>query len=143
MLGQHADGRTDLARGAVAALEAVVRHEGGLHGVQSVRPAQALDGGDRVALVHDGEGQAADDAQSVHQHGAGPALTMVAALLRTREAEMLTQRIQQRRAGVDRKGVNDPVNVQGDLRHDGRSGIPSYVAGLHGGASRCIQLLAF
>src|SRR5256885_12008199 len=37
---EHAYGRADLPRRAVAALETVVPHEGGLHGVRGLRRAQ-------------------------------------------------------------------------------------------------------
>ena len=46
----------DLAAGAIAALVSVVLHKSCLHGVQIAGLAEAFDGGDLVALVHDGEG---------------------------------------------------------------------------------------
>ena len=55
---QERDRRHDLARRAVAALVRVARDERGLHRMQHLRRAEALDGGDLVALVHQREAQA-------------------------------------------------------------------------------------
>ena len=99
-LGEHADGRADLAGGAVAALEAVVLDEGGLQRVQGARRAETFDRHDLVALVHDGERQARVDAPAVDQHRAGAALPVVAALLGAGQVQVLAQRVEQRRARV-------------------------------------------
>src|SRR5206468_2304075 len=88
-LADESDGAHDLARGAEAALEAVVLDEGGLHGVQLAIPRQALDGEHVGAVVADGERQAGVDAPAVDQHRAGPALAAVAALLGAGEVEPL------------------------------------------------------
>src|SRR4051794_33814052 len=86
---QHCDRRTDLPRRTIAALVAVVFDESGLHRVKAVGSTQSFDGCDLVALVHDGEGEARIDANPIHDHGAGPALTVVATLLRAGEMNVL------------------------------------------------------
>ena len=97
-----ADRRDDLPRRAVAALECVLIDEGLLHRVQRAPLlGKPLDCRHR-ATHRDGEGQAAEDARAVDQHRASSALAVVAALLRPGEAEMLAQRIEQRRARVGR-----------------------------------------
>jgi len=81
----------------VAALEGVMVDERLLEGVQVVAIGrQPFDGDDLSFLVRDGQGQAAIDAPTVEQDGAGPTLPVVAALLGAGEAEPLAQRIQQR-----------------------------------------------
>ena len=97
---------------AVAALIAVVLHEGGLHRMQVVRRAQALDGGDLVALVHHRERQAGVDPPAVDDHRAGAALAVVAALLGAGEMQVLAQRIEQRGAGVDLQRTDWPFTVK-------------------------------
>ena len=47
-LGEQADGRADLAGGAIAALEGIVLDERRLHGVQLAPCGQPLDGRDRL-----------------------------------------------------------------------------------------------
>ena len=66
---------------AVAALEAVMLDEGGLHRMQVLRRAQPLDGGDLVALVHHRERQAGVDPPAVDDDRAGAALAVIAAFL--------------------------------------------------------------
>jgi hypothetical protein len=63
--------------------------------------AQAFDGGDLGALVHDGQRQAGVDALAVHQHGAGAALPVVAALLGAGQVQVLAQGVEQARAVVE------------------------------------------
>ena len=92
---------------AVAALEAVVVEEGLGDGVQLVvspRPAAVDDLG---AVVGDRQGQAGGGAAAVEQHGARPALAVVAPLLRRGDAEVLAQQIEQGDAVVysDRRSV--------------------------------------
>src|SRR5262245_4558833 len=91
VLAEHSDGRADLARRAVAALEAVALYEGGLHRMKPAGLAEAFDGGDLLAFVHDGEGQAAHDARAAHQNRAGAALALVTPLLCAEEAKVLAQ----------------------------------------------------
>ncbi len=66
---------------------------------------ETLDGRDVIALVHHGEGQAGIDPPAVDQHRAGAALAVVAAFLRTREADVFAQCIEQGRARIERQRV--------------------------------------
>jgi hypothetical protein len=93
-LFKHRYGRADLPGRAITALIAVMFDEGCLHGMKLLGLAQSLDRGDPVAFVHDGERETRIDAHSVHEHRAGPALTVVASLLGAGQAEILTQSIE-------------------------------------------------
>src|SRR5262245_11314652 len=113
------DGGENLARCAVAALERVVIDEGLLHGMQ--RPParrEALDGRDRTPLRCYRERQARQHPTSCDQDRAGTALAMVAALLRSREVEMIAQRVEQRRADVERQTMAAAVDVERDHHPD-------------------------
>lgn len=73
----------------VAALETVVVQERLLQRREVVRMAEPLDRHDLVAVVHAGERQAGVDPPPVDEHGTGPALTMVAALLHAVQIEVV------------------------------------------------------
>src|SRR5215217_3577432 len=94
-LFEEPDGGADLPRRAVAALEAVVLDEGRLHRVELIPLRQPLDRRDLPALEGGGERQARQDAPPVDEHRAGPALPLVAALLRAGEREPFAQRVEQ------------------------------------------------
>ena len=111
------DGGADLAWGAVAALEAIVLEEGGLNGMEifdAFATGEAFDGGDVGTLGGEGEGEAGVDAAAVEQDGAGPALAVVAALLRAGEVEVLAEDVEEGGAGVKDEGVRRTVDFQGD-----------------------------
>src|SRR5688572_3555416 len=112
-LGEKADRGADLPRSAVAALEGVVLDEGGLHGVELVALCEAFDGRDLAALQGGGEGQAGQHAPAVDEDSAGPALALVAALLRAREVQPLAQGIEQDHARVELQPVRGAVHLQG------------------------------
>src|SRR3954471_24588222 len=99
-LVEHRHRRADLPRRAIAALIAVMLHEGGLHRVQIVRRAQPFDGGDAVTLVHHGEGEAGEHPTTADDDRARAALAVIAALLRAREMQVLAQRVEDRWPGV-------------------------------------------
>ena len=84
--------------------------------MQLVGVAEAGGGGDLGAVVRDGEGQAGGGAPAVEQHGARPALAVVAALLRRGDAEVLAQQVEQGDAVVDAQGVVGAVDVAGTCR---------------------------
>jgi len=111
---EQRDGRHDLARRAVAALIRVASYERRLHGMQRVGRAEALDGGDRLAVVHHREAQTGIDPPAVHVHGARAALSVVAALFRAGEGDGLAQAVEQRRAWVHAK----PVLLAVDAKHE-------------------------
>ncbi len=85
---------------------------------------QPLDGDHRRANGR-GERETGEHAPPVHQHGAGTALPVVAALLRSGEAEMFPQRVKERRSGIEielvptaihRKiGDDEPIGLGGHL----------------------------
>jgi hypothetical protein len=83
-----------------------VLDERGLHGVKVVGLADAFNGGDLVALMHDGEGQAAVHAAAVDVHRACAALAVIAALFGAGEVDALAEGIEQ--GGAD---VEIPQNV--------------------------------
>jgi hypothetical protein len=111
---EQRDRRAHLPRGAVAALEAIAVHEGLLHRVRLLLAAQALDGGDLAALVHDRQGQAGVDPLAVDDDGAGAALAAVAAFFGAGQVQHFAQRVQQGHAGLDRQLVLGAVDVQRD-----------------------------
>jgi hypothetical protein len=102
----------DLARGAEAALEAVVLDEGRLQRMERAVVLQPLDGGDALAALHRGERHAGEDAAPIHVHRAGAALAAIAALLRPGQHQLLAQGIEQRRARLDRNGERLAVDLQ-------------------------------
>src|SRR5262249_46324575 len=82
-LGDQADRAHDLARRAEAALQSVMRDEGGLHRVKLVAVRDAFDCRDLGSVMADGERKTGIDSPAVDQNRAGPALAAVAALLRS------------------------------------------------------------
>ena len=100
-LSRHADGRTELPRRAVPALEAVMRHERHLQRMQPLALRQPLDRHDLPPLILDRQCEAAIDPLAIDQHGAGPAGALVAALLGARQSEMITQQVEEGCAQID------------------------------------------
>src|SRR6185503_8357296 len=101
---------------AVAALEAVLRDEGGLKRVQLVAVGEALDGRHVGAVERHREQQARVRPAPVHEDGAGAALAVVAALLRAGQAEPLAQQVEKGRARVELERVLLAVDAQADAR---------------------------
>src|SRR3978361_651142 len=100
---EHGNGRANLAWRAIAALLAVMLHEGGLHRMQLFRRAQSFDRGDAGALMHDREREAGIDAPPVDDYRAGAALPLIAALFGAGHLQVLAQRIEQRSPGIERE----------------------------------------
>ena len=75
---------------------------------------QALDGGDFGAVLHHRERQAGIDPPPVHQHRAGAALAVVAALLGSGQIEMVAQRVEQ---GRPRRHLELPLDAVDDQRN--------------------------
>jgi hypothetical protein len=133
------DGRTYLARRAIAALVAVMLHESGLHRMQPGGRAESLDRGDLGALVHHGQAEAGIDAAAIDDDRTRAALALVAALLGAGQLQVLAQQVEQGGAGVDLHLVTLAVDRQGDLARDrrGRRRRCAGAAGLHlGGRDR-------
>ena len=118
--GHHRHSRHDLTRGAVAALIAVVLDEGGLHGMQMIRLADALDGRDLIRRVHHGKRQARVHALAVHMHRAGAALAVIAALLGAGQVQVFAQAIEQRGPRIDAQRIALAVYLQGYGNRSGR-----------------------
>ena len=115
---QQADGAHDLARRAVAALEAVMGDEGGLHRMQPVAFGEAFDRQDLGAVEADGEREAGIDPPAVDEHGAGAALAAVAALLGAGQVETLAQQVEQGDPGIVEGDVAAvAIDGQADRRH--------------------------
>jgi hypothetical protein len=114
-LFEQADGRANLPRRAVPALEAVILDEGRLHRVELLPLRQPLDRRDLPALQGGGEGQARQDAPPVNEHRAGPALALVAPLLRAGQLEPFAQGVEQHHARIDFEGLRRAVDLHYDL----------------------------
>ena len=74
---------------------------------------------DGASVVGHVQGQAGVGPPSVDQHGARAALAVIAALLRSGQAEPLAEQVEQRRRRIDGQSVQDTVDVDGDLVHLG------------------------
>jgi hypothetical protein len=120
-LRQQRDGGHDLTRSAVATLEGIVVDECRLHRMQVPVSRQPLDRGYLVALTAHCQCQAAEDPPAVHPDCARTAGALIAALFRAGEPHVLTQRIQQADAGLDRQLVRLAVDRQRDSASRGRS----------------------
>src|SRR5713101_102312 len=112
VFSQQRDRRANLTGGAIPALQSIMAHKCGLHWVEIAIFFQTLDGRDLVARMHHGERQAAVDALSIDDHGAGAALSLVAALLGTGQPEMLAQRIEQRYARIEIESMAPSIDSQ-------------------------------
>jgi len=109
---QQRNRRANLTGGAISALKSVVAHKCGLHRVEIAIFFQTLDGHDLVARMHHGKRQAAVDALSIDDHGAGAALALVAAFLRAGHPQTLTQRIEQRYTRIEIESIAPPIDSQ-------------------------------
>jgi hypothetical protein len=85
----------DLARRAVAALEAVVVDESLLHGMQlTTGGRKSLYRPDCVTLRSESERQAGEHALAIDMDSASAALTVVAPFFGARQVHVLTQRVE-------------------------------------------------
>ena len=66
-------------------------------------------------LRGDRQREARQYAPAIEQHRAGAALTVVATLLRSGQADMLAKRVEQRRAHIESKPVIAAVDLERDL----------------------------
>jgi hypothetical protein len=82
---QHANGGTDLAGRAVAALKSITVNEGLLHGMEFAGICQAFNGYDFPALKLDCERETGVDPFTVNQNSARSARPLVATFLGTGE----------------------------------------------------------
>ena len=111
---------------AEAALHAAVLEEGRLERAQLEPRREALDGGHLAALGLERKVRAAVHRLAVEQHHAGAAFRVVAALLRSREADGVTHRREQARSRLELDRIGDAVHAQGC----GRLHAPPPLAGI-------------
>ena len=100
-LAQETRGRHDLPRRAVAALERVVLDERFLQRVELAFFREPLDRRDLRAVMHQREREAREHALPTDHDGACAALTVIAALLRSREVEPVAQKVEERGPRLD------------------------------------------
>ena len=85
--------------------------------MQLLGRAQPFDRGDVITFVLHGQRQARIDAPPIDEHRACAALPVVTALLGAAEAQVLPQRIEQRRARIQRRlgwlAVDDEAHLHG------------------------------
>ena len=120
----QADRAHDLAGRAEPALQAVMRDESGLDGMQFVAASDALDGEDVGAVVADRQSQARIDPPAVDQDRTRAALAAVASLLGAGQVQTLAQEIEQRDARVFQLDV-PPHAVNGEADGEVHAGLRS------------------
>src|SRR5690606_20557721 len=126
----------DLARGAEAALQALMFDEGGLERVKVVAVRQTFY---RLALgsvLHSGKRQARDDPPAVQKNGARAAGALITPLLRAREIERFAQHVEQRLPRIDLDLPSLSIDGQPNAHHS-ESLLPSAHGGLHRVGRHC------
>jgi hypothetical protein len=89
-----------------------VLDEGLLHGMKGFAfGCETFDGGD-LPFRQRRQHQAGQDAATIDQDGAGAALALVTALLRTGEPQLLAQGVQQCDARIEHEAHRLPVDIQ-------------------------------
>ena len=109
------DRRHDLPGRAVAALEGILIDEGLLHRMQlavCARPSIVVM---LRPCAADRERQAGQYAAAIEQHRAGAALPVVATFLRSGEAEVLAQRVEQRAFEIECVPVFVAIDLERDI----------------------------
>lgn len=96
VLRKKRNGRANLARRAVSALQSVEFEKSGLHRVKGVVLREALNRGDLGTAGGCGECETTEDPMSVHNHRASTALAVIATLFASAQMEMVAQRIKKR-----------------------------------------------
>ncbi|KJF70196.1 hypothetical protein RP75_27750 [Agrobacterium arsenijevicii] len=96
------DGRHDLARRAISALEGIMLDKSGLNRMHhTVGGLQAFDRRDGTALDLGRQGETAQNALAIDVNGAGTALSVVAALFRSWQIGVLAKCVEQCRSYVE------------------------------------------
>src|SRR6266446_301985 len=127
---EHLVDRHDHARGAEAALEAVLLPEALLDRMELAVLGQALDRHDVGAVRLDGEEVAGFDGLTVHEDRARAALARVTADVRPGEAHGLADVVHQEKAGLHFVAVALAVDRHLDWQfHDSPSGIRRFESG--------------
>ena len=111
------DRRHDHARRAIAALQAVIVAERGLHRVQFVAFRDAFDGGDIGAVGLSDQHGAGLDRPAVDMDDAGAALAGIAADMGTGQVQMFAQQMDKKGPVLDLGRDRLAVHRQFDGRH--------------------------
>ncbi|CAH1667711.1 hypothetical protein CHELA20_51925 [Hyphomicrobiales bacterium] len=135
--GDDIDRRHDHAGRAEPALQAMVLAESLLHGMQRSVSGKPLDGEHGGAVTGQRQRGAAFDSLSVEMHDTSPALAGIAADMRTREPQMLAEKLNEKGTRLDVGGYGLAVHRHG---HGGHGGLPRWLAGALAWALR--ELLA-
>jgi hypothetical protein len=83
-----------------------------LHRVKIIRLTDPLQRGDLIAFMQSGQRETGKHAPAINVHCAGPALAMIASLLRAGQLEMLAEAIQERSARIDPQIVLLAINPE-------------------------------
>src|SRR5262249_49105132 len=111
----EADRAHDLTWRAEAALEPVMRDEGGLDGMELLAARYTLDREDVGTVMAECQRHAGIDSSPVDKDRAGAALAAVASLLRSGQVQTLTQKIEQCDARIRKLDVSPfTVNKEAD-----------------------------
>jgi len=74
--------------------------------------SQSFDRSNLVALMHDGEREAGIHPPPIDMHRAGTALPVIAALLRSKQVQVLAQSVEQRDAGLEAHLILPPIDFE-------------------------------
>ena len=88
--------------------------ESSLHRMQLAIFPEPFDSCNFILLMHHRECEARIDAPSIHMHGAGSALAVVASFLRSEETKIFAQRVEKRHTRFDFQLVAVSVDSQRD-----------------------------
>ncbi|PAV66105.1 hypothetical protein WR25_17476 [Diploscapter pachys] len=113
-LTRQAQRRTDLPWRAVAALESIMANESLLQRVQRAPLGHTFDGGQRITVAHDSQGQTGIDPPTIAQHRARPALAVVATFAGAHQVELVTQQVEQSQPGRQLQQVMLAIDGQLD-----------------------------
>src|SRR5262249_7857542 len=94
--------RQQESRRAVAALRGAEIGERLLQRMESLGSRHALDRFHTPALAFESEAEAGDNGLAADEHGAGPALAELAAVLRARQREVLAEHLEESLVGLER-----------------------------------------
>ncbi len=120
VVGQQVGGRHDHARGAEAALEAVLLPEGGLERMQVVTGRHPFDRPDLASVRLDGQHRARLDGHAVHVDGAGTALAGVAADVGAGQVEVFAEGLDQETSRLHVQLPACPIDDERDVFAHGR-----------------------
>src|SRR5215475_7119951 len=110
------DSRHDLAGRAIPALECIMIDKGLLHGMKrGAGRSKTLDRRDALACRHHGQLETREYRFATDMQGTRTALPVITTLLGPREADVLAERVEQRRPGVDCHTIGRIIDLQRQL----------------------------